>query len=360
MCCAIGCCTLQASGHDNVVALLGVVTVGTPVMLLVSYCEHGSLLGQLRNRAQRLDHFSVVAKLQYGVQLCRGMAYLASKRIVHRDLAARNVLLDVDWTCKIADFGLSRETHLSLKAEGADGDGYYRSQNGLFPIRWTAPEAMRCFKFSQASDCWAWAITMAEIFQDGERPYKDVDNTNAIPFMIERGDRIPHADLHECSVAMYGVLVQCWQVEPSTRPTFAALVQLVQDEQDVSAMHSHRSSRSTSVSTHLPACEYSAQHSNISGRHSEQQACAGSLVYSNARRPPIPSSNRSNSSSNNSQRQSEAQLKVRDRVSRTLAPRPEASEGGFLSFVDSAAVGGTYTHSGEGDGSAGRKTETVV
>ena len=39
----------------------------------------------------------------------------------------------------VADFGLAR----SINAGENEGEGeYYRTQNGVFPVRWTAPEAM--------------------------------------------------------------------------------------------------------------------------------------------------------------------------------------------------------------------------
>lgn len=78
----------QLVGHVNVVELLGVVTAGKPMMLLISYCENGSLLSQLRNRAQRTDAFSITAKWTFGKQICAGMQFLAQKRVVHRDLAS--------------------------------------------------------------------------------------------------------------------------------------------------------------------------------------------------------------------------------------------------------------------------------
>ena len=58
------------------------------------------------------------------------MAYLEAQNIVHRDLAARNVLISETDDAKVADFGLSKEAAVT--------------QQGIkFPIKWTAPEALR-------------------------------------------------------------------------------------------------------------------------------------------------------------------------------------------------------------------------
>lgn len=58
------------------------------------------------------------------------MAYLESQKVVHRDLAARNVLINEENVAKVCDFGLAHEMMVKL-------DG------GKFPIKWTAPEALR-------------------------------------------------------------------------------------------------------------------------------------------------------------------------------------------------------------------------
>lgn len=58
------------------------------------------------------------------------MEYLESKKVVHRDLAARNVLVAENDDAKVCDFGLAREE-------------IYNQEGGKFPIKWTAPEALR-------------------------------------------------------------------------------------------------------------------------------------------------------------------------------------------------------------------------
>ena len=44
----------QIGDHNNLVSLIGVVTSGEPLMLLLSYCHHGALL-ELLQRKKQLD-----------------------------------------------------------------------------------------------------------------------------------------------------------------------------------------------------------------------------------------------------------------------------------------------------------------
>ncbi|KAB7493886.1 Tyrosine-protein kinase SRK3 [Armadillidium nasatum] len=68
--------------------------------------------------------------------IANGMVYLESKVFVHRDLAARNVLLHENGTAKVGDFGLTIRTNQPMK-KSSDAD------KGKFPIKWTAPEALK-------------------------------------------------------------------------------------------------------------------------------------------------------------------------------------------------------------------------
>lgn len=62
--------------------------------------------------------------------VCEGMEYLESKKLIHRDLAARNVLVSDDIVAKVSDFGL---TKADTKA----------TDDAKLPVKWTAPEALR-------------------------------------------------------------------------------------------------------------------------------------------------------------------------------------------------------------------------
>jgi serine/threonine protein kinase len=86
--------------HPNILSLVGVCTAGDPFMILLQFCEHGSLLNLLLAHSgfQELK-CSSKAHIMYDVAL--GMDYLASRKIIHRDLAARNVLVNADYVCKV-------------------------------------------------------------------------------------------------------------------------------------------------------------------------------------------------------------------------------------------------------------------
>lgn len=137
--------------HPNLVSLVGVVTSGTPLLLLVSYCESGSLLSMLRTQLKEGAPLSPLNKLRLASDVARGMGHLSASSLVHRDLAARNVLVASGMVGKVADFGLSRRFATKVPTTTSTGDDaqegtaagdvetadYYKSHSGVFPVRWT-------------------------------------------------------------------------------------------------------------------------------------------------------------------------------------------------------------------------------
>ena len=74
--------------HPNVVGLIGVVTKNDPLLLVLQFCENGSLSVMVAGAQLPQEML-----LGFAWHIASGMAYLSSRRFVHRDLAARNVLL---------------------------------------------------------------------------------------------------------------------------------------------------------------------------------------------------------------------------------------------------------------------------
>ena len=113
----------QVGYHENVVSLIGVITRGDPLIVVVSYCERGDIKTVLGQAAADGNPWDEHRKLLMCQEIACGMAHLAQCHIIHRDLAGRNVLLTSSNTCKVADFGLSRFTASEI---------YYRTHQGTF------------------------------------------------------------------------------------------------------------------------------------------------------------------------------------------------------------------------------------
>ncbi|CAI8026551.1 Ephrin type-B receptor 3 (Fragment), partial [Geodia barretti] len=176
--------------HPNIISLLGVVTLGEPVMIVMELMENGDLkenLISMRPIPGELPPNSLYQQLlDFCHQIAAGMTYLADKSFVHRDLAARNVLLSGN-TCKIADFGMARDLEEST---------YYTSQGGKIPVKWTAPEALHYRKYSTASDVWSFGCLVYEIWSLGHKPFENYTNSQVTVLTPCIYDTVPTEPLY--------------------------------------------------------------------------------------------------------------------------------------------------------------------
>ena len=195
--------------HVNIVCLVGVVTVGDPLMVVLEYCEKGALNSYLEK-----NETSTGQKLHIAAACAEGLEYLASLKFIHRDIASRNVLLGADMTAKIADFGMSR---------ASKDKNYYVSKGGALAVRWTAPEALEHQKFSEKSDVWSFGILLFEIWTKASLPYGGMNNQK-VWIEVAAGYRLPCPD--GCLKEVHGIMQQCWD-EPGSRPTFSKIVELI-------------------------------------------------------------------------------------------------------------------------------------
>uniref|UniRef100_A0A0E0F8J3 non-specific serine/threonine protein kinase n=1 Tax=Oryza meridionalis TaxID=40149 RepID=A0A0E0F8J3_9ORYZ len=153
-------------------------------------------------------------------QEARGMNYLhnSSPPIVHRDLKSSNLLVDKNWTVKVADFGLSR-----LKLET-----FLTTKTGKGTPQWMAPEVLRNEPSNEKSDVYSYGVILWEISTQ-KIPWDNLNTmqvVGAVGFMDHRLDIPSDVDPHWASM-----IESCWDSDPQRRPSFQELLDQLRDLQ---------------------------------------------------------------------------------------------------------------------------------
>lgn len=209
--------TMKDLDHENIVQYLGWHQNDAEgyICIFLEYVPGGSV-GRCLRKHGKFD-FNLIQSLTR--QTLEGLAYLHGRDILHRDLKADNLLLDLDGTCKISDFGISK------RSESAYGDNDNMTMQGS--IFWMAPEVIQNQRqgYNAKIDIWSLGCVVLEMFA-GRRPWS---NDEAIGAMFKLGNErrappVPEDVKPALTAIAEDFLSQCFTIDPSQRPTAADLL----------------------------------------------------------------------------------------------------------------------------------------
>lgn len=208
--------TMQHLEHPNIVQYLGCERKEYSISIFLEYISGGSVGSCLRKHGKFEE--SLVSSLTR--QTLAGLAYLHTEGVLHRDLKADNILLDIDGTCKISDFGISKKT------DNIYGNDVTNNMQGS--VFWMAPEVIRSHGqgYSAKVDIWSLGCVVLEMFA-GRRPWSKEEAVGAIYKLgsLNQAPPIPDDVSSTISAAALGFMFDCLTIDPRERPTAETLKQ---------------------------------------------------------------------------------------------------------------------------------------
>ncbi|CAL8468355.1 g7895 [Coccomyxa elongata] len=217
---------LASLNHPNVLRFYGAV-VASPedpsvVGIMTEYMRGGSLSQFLMSCTQGVIPLRVRAEL--ALHAVNGLAYLHEMQIVHFDLKPDNLLLDGPLilggyagahpvpTLKVADFGLSKHKWSNYVTGVKD-------LRGTLP--YMAPELVSDpDHVSEKADVWSLGMVLWEMLTL-QAPFQSLAPQQIIAGLMV-GNMAPEVP-HWCEPEWRGLMEACWEVNPSSRPSFRTL-----------------------------------------------------------------------------------------------------------------------------------------
>ncbi len=96
---------LWAIRSPHVVHLFGACIQKNKLIMVMEFCNRGSLYDVLRDETMAFDWERF---FQFAIEIVSGIKDLHVHKVLHRDLKTLNLLVTEDWQVKVCDFGLSR------------------------------------------------------------------------------------------------------------------------------------------------------------------------------------------------------------------------------------------------------------
>jgi serine/threonine protein kinase len=227
--------------HFNVVRLIGFCSEGSKRALIYEYMLNGSLDKCIFTASSNKSvhrTITVAKHNEIALGIARGIEYLhrgCNMQILHFDIKPNNILLDVNFTPKISDFGLAKlypKEHSLVSVSAARGT-----------IGYMAPELIsRSFgAISDKSDVYSFGMLLMEMVSGRRNADRNMDRLSQVyyPSWIydklikhQHDDISENLDLSEVEKKICLVALWCIQIKSSDRPDMSRVIEMLESDLD--------------------------------------------------------------------------------------------------------------------------------
>ena len=221
----------RASGrlsHQNLTIVHDVGEVDGKPYIVMEYLKGKDLRAMIDEReALRLDQ-----KLDYAVQICRGLECVHSEDIIHRDIKPENIKILAGGKVKIMDFGIAKPAASTMTQPGARiGTPWYMS-----------PEQIKGKGIDKRADIFSFGVLFYELLTY-QKPFDGDDTTVLYKIMHEEPEPLALKD-SVVNDDLQAVIRQCLAKQAENRydgfsemiPELERLLALAQKEQKIKAL----------------------------------------------------------------------------------------------------------------------------
>jgi len=194
----------KISLHPNVVRIFGYVEdkKSDTIYLVTEYVALGNLRSLIEKSTNASQTLEEKQKIKMLIDVSTGICHIHNCRVLHQNLVSHNVMVGLNYNMKVSDFGFD----LNILSD----------DKGNKEI---APEYLEKKVYTKKSDVYAFGLMVLELFSPSTQKPKE-------PVYIKTVPKEPFPFLPP---ALRSIVQNCLATSPSLRPTFARIVDLLED-----------------------------------------------------------------------------------------------------------------------------------